>query len=103
MSSPGESQNISIRDFQRAIEALYYDRDSQRGVERSFMWFVEEVGELAEELRHTERDPQRLREEIADVLAWLTTLASLVGVEMTDCAAIYANGCPKCSKTPCAC
>ena len=46
--------------------------------------FVEEVGELARALKGT--DPANLREEFADVLAWLTTLASLAGVEMADAA-----------------
>ena len=103
MSPSTESRELTIREFQRAIEAIYYARDSQRGIDRSFMWFIEEVGELAEELRRTERDPARLTEEIADVLAWLTTLAAMLGIEMTDCAAIYADGCPKCRRTPCEC
>ena len=103
MPSSSGSRELTIGEFQRAIEAIYYARDSQRGIDRSFMWFVEEVGELAEELRRTERDPARLREEIADVFAWLTTLAAMLGIEMADCAALYADGCPKCRRTPCEC
>jgi len=94
---------VGICEFQRKIEAVYYDRDSERGLGRTFMWFVEEVGELAREVRRDRRDDQRLREEIGDVLAWLTTLASLLDIEMIDCAGIYADGCPKCRRTPCAC
>jgi NTP pyrophosphatase (non-canonical NTP hydrolase) len=89
--------------FQRQIEALYGERDAARGLEGTFVWFIEEVGELARELHRQPRDRARLTREIADVLAWLTTLASLLDIEMADCARVYARGCPKCGETPCAC
>ena len=38
-----------------------------------------------------------------DALAWLASLASLVGVSLEDAAARYANGCPRCGDKPCAC
>jgi NTP pyrophosphatase (non-canonical NTP hydrolase) len=91
----------SIRDFQRRIEAAFLDRDRRRGTAGTFVWFVEEVGELARALKKGE--PKNLREEFADVLAWLATLASLSGVDLEDAAATYANGCPKCSSAPCRC
>lgn len=94
---------MTLEEFQRHIEAIYFVRDAQRGVDKTFIWLIEEVGELAKEIRKRPPDPRRLREEFADVLAWLTTLASLVGVEMEACAQIYAGGCPKCQRTPCAC
>lgn len=94
---------MTLEELQRRIEAIYFARDSERGVEKTFVWFVEEVGELAKEIRTCPPDPQRLQEEFADVLAWLTTLASLLGIEMEACAQIYANGCPKCQQTPCVC
>ena len=103
MSPPDVEAGIRLGDFQRRIESIYYERDAERGIERTFMWFVEEVGELAEELRRSDHDAERLRHEIADVLAWLTTLASLLGIEMESCARVYADGCPKCGQTPCAC
>jgi NTP pyrophosphatase (non-canonical NTP hydrolase) len=91
----------SLRAFQRQIEDLYGDRDRDRGIDGTFVWFVEEVGELARALKGT--DPANLREEFADVLAWLTTLASLAGVEMADAAQRYAPGCPRCGDSPCTC
>ncbi len=91
----------TLGGFQRLIDATYGERDATRGVESTFMWFTEEVGELARALRAN--DPGNLREEFADVLAWLTTLASLSGVEMEDAAARYAGGCPRCEQVPCRC
>jgi NTP pyrophosphatase (non-canonical NTP hydrolase) len=91
----------SIRDFQLRIEAAYLERDRRRGVSKTFVWFVEEVGELARALKKGE--PENLKEEFGDVLAWLSTLASLSGVDLEAAAAAYANGCPACSATPCRC
>ncbi|MBM3215028.1 pyrophosphohydrolase [Candidatus Poribacteria bacterium] len=94
---------MTIAEFQRRIEAAYFERDAARGVPTTFVWFTEEVGELAKEVRRQPRDTQRLTAEIADVFAWLSTLASMLGIELTDCAEVYADGCPKCGKSPCAC
>ena len=94
---------MTIQDFQKQIEAIYYTRDAARGVPLTFTWFVEEVGELAKEIRKQPHDIERLREEFADVFAWLVTLASLLGIDLEDAAHIYANGCPKCKTTPCSC
>lgn len=90
-----------VRGFQEAIEVLYGDRDRARGVDGTFVWFVEEVGELARALKGD--DPVNLREEFADVFAWLSTLASLAGVDMAEAVRKYATGCPRCHAAPCAC
>ena len=94
---------MTIEAFQKQIEAIYYERDAERGVPLTFTWFVEEVGELAKEIRKQPQDMERLREEFADVFAWLATLASLLGISLEDAAQIYAEGCPKCKNTPCDC
>jgi NTP pyrophosphatase (non-canonical NTP hydrolase) len=93
---------MTIGEFQRKIEEIYFARDKARGMSGTFQWFVEEVGELAQALRGA--DKERLSSEFADVLAWLSTLASLAGVEL-EAAAVdkYGSGCPKCGRTPCGC
>ena len=105
MTAPSASEtpggDPTLRGFQRRIEAIYGARDAARGLDRTFLWFVEEVGELSRAILRSER--QNLREEFADVLAWLTTLASLTGIDLADAASKYANGCPRCHATPCAC
>ena len=89
------------RAFQRLIEDIYFDRDSARGTQGTLLWFVEEVGELARALKGDDRD--NLREEFADVLAWLSTLASMSGIDLEDAAGKYGSGCPKCRAVPCRC
>jgi NTP pyrophosphatase (non-canonical NTP hydrolase) len=76
-----------IADFQKLIRDRYYPTDSARGPAATFLWFSEEIGELAEAIARRERgdgDEQNLREEFADVLAWLATLANITGVDLTD-------------------
>ncbi len=93
---------MRIDEFQRLIESIYFERDQGRGLAATHMWFCEEVGELTRALRRDDR--QNLREEFADVLAWLSTLASIAGIELQECAAEkYATGCPRCHATPCSC
>lgn len=91
-----------IGEFQKLIERIYFKKDSARGREGTFRWFVEEVGELARAARKGEAGG--LREEFADCLAWLSTLASLHGVDLEGAAVgRYGGGCPHCGKSPCAC
>lgn len=93
---------MKISEFQKLIEDIYFHKDSQRGLMGTFAWFVEEVGELSRELR-SDRDEEGLKEEFADVLAWLSTLATLAEINLEEAAEKYAQGCPKCQKTPCIC
>ena len=95
------SPAVTLAEFQRRIEETYGKRDAARGVSGTFLWFVEEVGELARALK--KGDPENLREEVADVLAWLSTLASLANVDLEDAAKAYMAGCPHCGRIPCAC
>ena len=92
---------MTVTEFQRHIEHIYLERDSARGLEGTFMWFVEEVGELATALR--EGTEQEIREEIGDVFAWLSTIASIKGIELEAAAQKYAHGCPACGADPCRC
>ena len=93
---------MKIREFQTLIEKTYFDRDQKRGIETNFLWFTEEVGELAEAVR--KRDRAGMIEEMADVLAWLSTLATLNGIDLEQAAlAKYGKGCPRCHAIPCAC
>ena len=103
-SVPSTEENrsgMSLAAFQGQIERIYYEKDSQRGMSGTFMWFVEEVGELSRALRRG--TPEEITGEFADVLAWLATLASIAGVDLQTAAGKYAAGCPKCGQTPCHC
>jgi NTP pyrophosphatase (non-canonical NTP hydrolase) len=92
---------MEISELQQTMRRTYYRRDAKRGRDGTFRWFTEEVGELARALRHGDAD--ELRHEFSDVLAWLTSLANLAGVDLDEAASRYASGCPKCGHSPCAC
>jgi NTP pyrophosphatase (non-canonical NTP hydrolase) len=93
---------LTLAQLQDRIRDLYGAKDSARGVEGTFMWFMEEVGELSAALRNG--TPAERELEFADVLAWLVTLANCTGVDLTAAVAKkYGGGCPGCSKTPCEC
>jgi len=92
---------LTITEFQRLIRDIYFDKDSRRGRDGTFRWLVEETGELARAMRKADR--ANLEEEFADVFAWLSSLATLEGIDMEQACAKYAGGCPKCRGTPCAC
>lgn len=92
---------MHLREFQQHIEAIYGIRDRQRGTDGTFRWLVEEVGELARALRDGDRAAAAL--EIADVLAWTVSVASLCGVDVEEAASRYAPVCPKCHHAPCTC
>jgi len=50
------------------------------------------------------RAKQEIFEEAADVLAWLSTICSLSGVDLEEAAlAKYGKGCPRCAAIPCSC
>lgn len=92
---------MDIIELQETLRRTYLGRDSRRGADATFRWLTEEVGELAKALRTGDR--ANLEHEFGDVLAWLTSLANLTGVELEDAAARYAHGCPKCGESPCTC
>ncbi len=94
---------MTLSELQEQIRRTYFERDAKRGLERTFLWFVEEVGELARLLKSDARDTQALQVEFSDVLAWLLSVANLAGVDIEAAAQRYANGCPKCHASPCQC
>src|SRR5271166_5323816 len=94
--------SFTLAQLQQVIRDTYDAKDRQRGVEATFLWFMEEVGELATALRSG--NDREKAEEFADVLAWLATLANIAGVDLA--AAVqkkYGGGCPGCRRTPCVC
>jgi NTP pyrophosphatase (non-canonical NTP hydrolase) len=93
---------MKLNDFQELMKELYFHRDSQRGVDKTFMWLTEEVGELGRAIRTENREG--MEEEIADILAWLSSLANLLNIEMEKATLKkYGMGCPRCNSNPCRC
>lgn len=81
---------MEIRQFQQWIRDRYEKRDRQRGTPETFLWFIEEVGELATALAGN--DPQNKAEEFADVFAWLCTLANISDVDLEKAIEKYTRG-----------
>ena len=83
------------------MDETYGQRDRARGVPASVAWLAEEVGEFAKAARKGTRAEQL--EELADVLAWVASIANQLGLSMDEAVERYASGCPKCGAVPCAC
>ena len=93
---------FTLAQLQQVIHDIYDAKDRQRGVEGTFMWFMEEVGELSSALRSDDRE--ELAAEFADVLAWLATIANIVDIDLEQAVQKkYGQGCPGCQQTPCTC
>ncbi len=94
--------SVSLRDLQQLMRQMYYEKDVARGVDGTFMWLMEEIGELAAALRGN--DAANRVEEFADVLAWLATIANVAGVDLSQAVRQkYGSGCPGCGQFACAC
>jgi NTP pyrophosphatase (non-canonical NTP hydrolase) len=93
---------ITLAELQQLIRKMYLEKDIARGIDGTFMWLMEEIGELAAVLRkgtHEERTA-----EFADVLAWLSTIANVAGVDLNEAIMQkYGAGCPGCGHFVCHC
>jgi len=93
---------VTLAEFQELIRRMYLPKDVARGVDGTFMWLMEEIGELAAALRQGTHEQRAA--EFADVLAWLTTIANVVGVDLTEAITEkYGSGCPGCGHFVCTC
>jgi NTP pyrophosphatase (non-canonical NTP hydrolase) len=100
--SERSSIGLTIGRFQEQIRATYGAKDNARGDAATFLWLAEEFGELATALRTG--TPDELAAEMADVLAWLVTLANVRGVDLERAVVRkYGVGCPDCDRLPCIC
>ncbi len=80
---------MHIRQFQQLISQKYEQHDRERGTAGTFLWFIEEVGELATALAG--QDQQNKEEEFADVFAWLCTLANINNVDLEKACSKYTT------------
>lgn len=88
--TPGDHNALTFAAFQSLIRDRYLKTDAARGTPGTFMWFIEEIGELATALQDnapgknpTPAQRANLEEEFADVIAWLTTLANVNNVDLS--------------------
>jgi len=81
---------MHIKEFQRIISEKYEETDRERGIPKTFLWFMEEIGELATALASNDKENQL--EEFADVLAWLCTLANISDIDLEQALIKYTSG-----------
>jgi NTP pyrophosphatase (non-canonical NTP hydrolase) len=93
---------LEINEFQDLIRELYQSRDEKRGMDKTFLWFLEEVGELTRAYRRGEKE--NIGQEMADVVAWLASMANLLKVNLeAEIQKKYPKVCLLCSASPCCC
>ena len=74
----------------------------ERGVQGTILRTFEELGELSEAITSGKRE--NIEEELADVFAWLCSLANLLEIDLTDALlSKYQGSCSKCGNIPCIC
>lgn len=83
---------MEINEFQALMERLYGEADRERGVPSTVAWLAEEVGELAQAVRKGDRAQQL--HEFGDVLAWLSSLANQMGIDLEEAAQRYVDDPP---------
>jgi len=93
---------MQINEFQSMMKQIYFHRDSERGTIGTYKWLSDEVKELEAAIRM--QDHKAMVDEFADVLAWLASLANIVGIDLEKAATSKYDGkCPKCHKALCQC
>ena len=99
---PAGEVGLTLGALQRQIRRIYGEKDEARGDSATFLWLTEEFGELATALRSG--SDEELALEMADVLAWLATLANIRGIDL-EAAVLrkYGVDCPGCRAVPCIC
>jgi len=97
---------MDIAEFQKLMKDLYFHNDSKRGLYRTSIWMIEEIGELMRELKKTQNDMDfvNIGEEMADIYAWIASIANLLNINLDDAVSRkYPNKCIKCDNNPCRC
>ncbi len=95
---------MKLSDFQDLIKALYFNKDKNRGVSNTFIWLVEEVGELARNLNSFPLNKENLSEELTDIIAWTCSIANLLDINLENALKRkYPSKCIKCNHMPCEC
>jgi|SRR5579859_328616 len=101
---------MDLSKMQKNEWEKYHVTSTARGVQGNFVRLVEEVGEVAKALRDVQATGRmeaqlHLQSEMADVLAWLLTLASITNIDLEEAYLAKYSGkdCFRCKKHPCTC
>ncbi|RNC81143.1 MAG: nucleotide pyrophosphohydrolase [Phycisphaera sp.] len=94
-----DKHSVTVAQIQQLIRDRYFESDNDRGSGGTFLYFMEEVGELATAIANnnrrrsppTDEERENMVEEFADVIAWLCTLANINGVDLSEALAKYTD------------
>jgi len=95
---------MRISEFQKLIKDLYFLKDKERGLYRTFIWLVEEIGELADNINKEVLEIPQISAELADIIAWTTSLANILNIDLEkSLQQKYPNNCDDCNSNSCEC
>lgn len=95
---------MKISEFQKLIAQLYLKKDNARGLHKTFDWLVEEVGELASLIKFSEVNKKKVKDELADIMAWTVSIANILDIDIEEALIYkYPYKCSKCNSAPCKC
>jgi len=80
---------MELSILQKIVKERYFETDNARGIHHTALWFHEEVGELSSAI--AKGDITNAKEEFADVLMWLLTLANIMQIDMQEAVSVYLN------------
>ena len=83
---------MDLNQLQNLMENLYGEDDRNRGLPSTVAWLCEEVGELAQAVRKGSREDQL--HEVADVLAWLASIANQLDLSLETAMERYVKNPP---------
>ena len=94
---------MDTKDAQDLMREIYLERDKETGIEGVLMRTFEELEELREAISE-KKGKDNIQEEVADVFAWLCSLANLLDIDLSEALIRkYPDTCSKCGKAPCEC
>ena len=100
---PPWGTHMKIEEAQEMMRKVYWERDRRRGVEGTLQRTKEELAELSHAILEMEGN-EAIEGELADVFAWLCSLANLLDIDMSEAFYMkYPDACSKCKHAPCKC
>jgi len=94
---------MDTREAQEMMRRVYFERDRARGVDRTVLRTFQELSELSEKIME-QRNQSEIASEMADVFAWVCSLANLLNVDLSEALSEkYGDRCSRCRASPCRC
>ena len=94
---------MDTKDVQALMRRIYYERDVERGIDRTLLRTFQELGELSEAIQRN-KGLSEVSAEMADVFAWVCSIANLLNINLYEVLyEKYPDVCYRCGKAPCEC